>query len=63
MFPIGENEALYLAVLEGRVDGERLEGVGVAPDIEVPFDVRYANGQDPQLDRAIEVIAARLMER
>ncbi len=60
---MGENAALYLAVLDGRVDGERLEGVGVAPDIEVPFDVRYANGRDPQLDRAIEVIAARLTEK
>ena len=33
------------------------EGVGVAPSIEVPFDLRYAAGKDPQLDRAIAVLA------
>jgi carboxyl-terminal processing protease len=39
------------------VDGKRLEGVGVEPTIEVKFDSRYAAGADPQLDRAVEVLA------
>lgn len=34
------------------VDGERLEGVGVEPDIGVPFDIRFAGGEDIQLERA-----------
>lgn len=34
------------------VDGKRLEGVGVAPDINVPFDIRFAGGKDIQLERA-----------
>ena len=34
------------------IDGKHLEGVGVAPDIEVPFDIRFAGGKDIQLERA-----------
>ena len=40
--------------------GERLEGVGVSPTIEVPFDVPYSAGTDPQLDRAVEVLSDAL---
>ena len=35
---------LLLAVEDVPVDGQRLEGVGVTPTIEVPFDWRYAAG-------------------
>lgn len=48
---------LLLAVADVSVDGERLEGKGVAPLIEVPFDIRYAEGNDPQLARAIDLLA------
>jgi len=34
------------------VDGKCLEGVGVEPDINVPFDIRFAGGKDLQLERA-----------
>ncbi len=51
------NGLLIMAVEDAAVDGERIEGVGVAPSIEVPFDVRYAAGKDPQLDKAIAVLA------
>ena len=47
---------LYLAVLDVRVDGERLEGRGVTPDVEVPFEVPYAAGADPQLEAALECL-------
>jgi len=33
-----------------------LEGVGVEPDILVPFDIRFAAGQDIQLERAKDEI-------
>ncbi|MHC4455732.1 MAG: S41 family peptidase [Planctomycetota bacterium] len=36
------------------VDGKRLEGIGVEPDIEVPFDIRFAAGKDIQLERAMD---------
>jgi len=38
------------------VDGKHLEGVGVKPDIEVPFDVCFAAGKDVQLERAKDEI-------
>ena len=56
-FLIGDDGLLLLAVEDVLVDGVRLEGVGVAPTIEVPFDWRYAAGGDPQLDRAVQVLA------
>jgi carboxyl-terminal processing protease len=56
-FLIGDQGLLLLAVEDVRVDGERLEGVGVTPTIEVAFDPRYAAGADPQLDRAVQVLS------
>jgi carboxyl-terminal processing protease len=56
---LGDGSILYLAQLDAVVDGERLEGRGVAPDIEVPFDVRWAAGRDPQLERALDHLAAQ----
>jgi carboxyl-terminal processing protease len=52
-FRLKDNSLLEVAVLDVHVDGRRLEGVGVVPDVEVPFDLRYAAGADPQLDRAL----------
>ncbi len=57
-FMMHDGSLLLLAVDDVRVDGERLEGVGVAPTIEVPFQVDYAGGVDPQLARAVEVLSA-----
>jgi carboxyl-terminal processing protease len=56
-FLIGDDGLLLLAVEDVLVNGQRLEGVGVAPTIEVPFDWRYAAGSDPQLERAVQVLA------
>lgn len=52
-FRLRDNSLLEVAVLDVHVDGERLEGKGVAPDIEVPFDIPYAAGADPQLEKAV----------
>ena len=60
LFRLPEGNLLYLATSDVRSDGERLEGVGVTPDVEVPFDVRYSAGRDPQLERAIELIAQEI---
>jgi carboxyl-terminal processing protease len=56
-FLIGDEGLLLLAVEDVLVDGRRLEGVGVEPTIEVAFDSRYAAGQDPQLERAVQVLS------
>ena len=51
-----DGNILYLAHVDVRVDGDvRLEGVGVEPDLEVPFSLEYARGADPQKERAISV--------
>jgi carboxyl-terminal processing protease len=55
-FMMGNGDLLLLAVSDVLVDGEHLEGVGVAPTLEVPFDLRYSAGKDPQLDRAVQVL-------
>lgn len=59
-FLLEDGNLLYLAVVDVLVDGERLEGKGVIPDIEVPFPLEYAQGKDPQVDRAVEVLLEQL---
>jgi carboxyl-terminal processing protease len=56
-----DDSLLLLAVSDVHVDGKRLEGRGVDPDIVVPFDVRYAAGADPQMDAAMAEME-RLLE-
>jgi carboxyl-terminal processing protease len=53
---MNDGSVLYLAVADVHLDEkQRLEGVGVTPNIEVPFSVEYAQGADPQKERAIAV--------
>ena len=59
---LGDRSLLLLAVADVQVDGGRLEGVDVTPDVEVPNDIRYAAGADPQLDRAIEEMSRVLSD-
>jgi carboxyl-terminal processing protease len=56
-FMLGDGTLLELPVDDVRVDGERLEGIGVTPTIEVPFTLEYSAGADPQLDRAVAIAA------
>jgi carboxyl-terminal processing protease len=48
---------LAVALVDVHVDGERLEGVGVAPTIEVQADTGSMDRSDPQLNRAIAVLS------
>ncbi len=59
-FLLSDHSLVLLAINDVRLDGKRFEGAGVAPDVEVPFDVRYANGADPQFDRAVRELQRRL---
>jgi len=59
-FMLPDDSLLVLAVADVTVDGGRLEGMGVEPDVTVPFDIRYANGRDPQFDAAVERLGAML---
>jgi carboxyl-terminal processing protease len=54
---LSDGSLLYVAAADALVDGERLEGRGVSPDVEVPFDFRYAAGKDPQLERALDLLS------
>jgi len=56
-FLLSDRSLLLLAVADIRVDGERLEGHGVAPDVPVADSLPYANGADPQLEKAIDLAA------
>jgi C-terminal processing protease CtpA/Prc len=61
-FLLPDDSLLVLAVADVLVEGERLEGNPVGPDIAVPFDIRYADGADPQLDAALDEMTRRLSE-
>lgn len=52
-FLLGDDSLLVLAVNDVVIDGQRLEGPGVTPDIEVAHDFRYAGGADPLVERAL----------
>jgi carboxyl-terminal processing protease len=54
---LNDGSLLLLAVADVLVDGQRLEGVGVMPTISVAFPLAYAQGKDPQLTRAVEVLS------
>lgn len=60
LFPLSSDDLLFLAVQESRIDGVNLEGVGVAPDVEVPFDIRYCSGHDLQLEKAVEYLVKKM---
>jgi carboxyl-terminal processing protease len=60
VYPLADDSILYLAVADVRVDGKRLEGSGVEPTIEVPFDPKHAAGKDPQLQAALDELAGRV---
>lgn len=60
---LADGSLLYVAVADTNVDGVRLEGRGVAPDIAVPFDPAFAAGRDPQLDQALAVAKGLLVQQ
>jgi carboxyl-terminal processing protease len=59
-FLMHDGSLLYLAVLDVLVDGERLEGRGVEPDVVVPFSRETST--DSQLERALDVLAAEVTD-
>ncbi len=59
-FAMPGGNLLYLAVTGMEVDGDILEGPGVAPDIEVARPVPYSNGADPVLETAVEHLARKV---
>lgn len=56
-FLLGDDSLLIVAVNDVKVNDVRVEGVGVSPTVEVPFDIRYAAGRDPQVEKAAELLS------
>ena len=63
MFPLPDGSAIKLTTARYFTpDGRSIEGTGVVPDVTVrePADAaRGVPGRDPQLDRALALLAAR----
>jgi len=57
-FKVGEGYRIALPVAAYRTwQGKMLEGVGISPDIEIPFDTQARfNGSDPQLEAAVAAV-------
>lgn len=58
-FLLSDNSLLLVASKESLVDGQRLEGGGVEPDIKAEGALPYADGADAQLEKAFEAASAR----
>ncbi len=54
---------LYLAVGDALIDGERLEGVGVEPDLTVDRALPYSAGRDPQREAALREAARMIQDK
>lgn len=56
---------LYLSVAELRLDGQRIEGVGVAPDVTVDYPIAAARPEeaDPQFAAALALLAKRIRQQ
>jgi carboxyl-terminal processing protease len=62
LWRLDDGSLLYIAVSDVLVDGERLEGVGVEPDVTVARELTYSAGRDLQLEAALDE-AARLVRQ
>jgi carboxyl-terminal processing protease len=54
---------LYLATGELLLDGTKVEGFGISPDIYVPYSLRDSVPEDPQLNTAILEITKRIKNK
>jgi carboxyl-terminal processing protease len=62
-FSMPGGNLLYLAVSGLEVDGEVLEGPGVAPDVEVARPLPYSAGADPVLEAGVQALIAKAKSR
>lgn len=63
LFDIDDHAKLYLAVKDITLNGERLEGKGVAPDVVVKNDDHTYEGYQHQLDVAIATLEKQLSQK
>ena len=55
-----ENYFLYIASAELLLDGNKIEGIGVVPDVIVPYPGTHTFNEDPQLRTAISEMRSML---
>lgn len=60
---LSDGSLLYLAVQGFLAEGERIEGIGVAPEVPVEAPLPFAAGADPQLDRALDIASDLALKR
>ena len=60
LFPLSNGDRLYLAVADTYVNGERIEGHGVAPNVWIPWEIRYQKGVDSRIKKSMEILADSL---
>ncbi|HEY9684667.1 MAG TPA: S41 family peptidase [Oculatellaceae cyanobacterium] len=60
LFPINNRMSLYLAVDDIYLNGVRIEGKGVSPDIVVPDDSDHPNGYEDQLEVAKKTLVEEI---
>lgn len=54
--PLADGSILYIAVADVQVEGERIESVGVEPDVTVKRNLPYSAGEDAQIDAAVDLL-------
>jgi carboxyl-terminal processing protease len=57
IFILKDNSLLMIPGVDFKLDGQRLEGIGVAPTILVEAPLEYGQGRDPQLEAAVNKAA------
>ncbi len=62
LMPINDRSSLYVAVFDGTVSGERLEGKGVAPDVEIDNSDHDQQGYDRQTQAARDELSKMLSQ-
>jgi carboxyl-terminal processing protease len=62
-FVLSGGSILYLAVQDARVDGVRLEGLGVEPTVVVERHLPFSKGRDEQVDAAVRVVLQAVPKR
>jgi carboxyl-terminal processing protease len=58
LHPMPGDTVLYLAVVGHEIDGHHLEGTGVTPDYRVERPLPYAQGADPVLEAAADLLSS-----
>lgn len=56
LYPIDERSALYLAVADAEIDGKRIEGAGVEPDILITNPDCRSDVAEAQFEKAKEIL-------